>query len=108
VPVADAGIGLPGIRPDFVHTAALQIQRARALLAIPPVLTGVDRFHAAAVAFGADVVVMRQEAEPVSVERDAAIGVEKIRLMLVDQIFDAVESTAVSTSPAPHGPSPRL
>ena len=34
VPVADAGVGLPGIGPDLVHDAALHVEHARADLAI--------------------------------------------------------------------------
>src|ERR1035441_7507361 len=51
----------------------------------------VDGFAAPPMTLGVDVVKVRHQCQSIFFEEDIAIGVEKVRLILIDQIFDAVK-----------------
>src|SRR6476469_4570751 len=53
--------------------------------------TVVNRLHATAMALRAGVVVVRYQGQTVFLERNCAIGVQQIRLVLIDQILYAIE-----------------
>ena len=98
VPAADAGIGLPRVGQDVAGHAALDIERAGALLAILLGLAGVE-------AVGHLVVVVGDQLVAPLAERNAAIGVEQVGLVLVDQVLHAeeVETLPGIGSLAAHG-----
>ena len=57
MPVANAGIGLPGIRPDLVEHTAFAVEHTQAGVRVFFLLAGIDRFYAAAIFLRADIVV---------------------------------------------------
>src|ERR1035437_6032679 len=84
VPAADAGIGLPGIGLYVAGHAALDVEGAGSLLAVLFVLAGVDAGRHAVVVVGDQFVA------PLA-ERNAAIVIEQVGLVLVDQVLYAQE-----------------
>jgi hypothetical protein len=74
---------------DPVGQAALEVQHARAGLAILFALAGVHRL----VGFG--IVEVRHQVQPVLLEGQRAVGIEKVGLIAVHQILDAVEPVAL-------------
>jgi len=91
VPVADAGVGLPWECGDAVEDAAFAVEGAGADGAVVGLLAEVDGFDFAVVFGGADVVDLGDGGVAVLVEGDAAVGVEEVGLVLIDEIFDAAE-----------------
>ena len=70
--------------------AALQIQNASSGLAVDRPLAGVNGFDMASVDLGACVVVVRHHGQAVFLVVDAAIGVEQVGLVVIDQVLDAL------------------
>lgn len=96
VPLADAGVGLPGARIDFVDDSALAIEDADAGGCVFAALGEVDGFGFAIVvrlagARGPDVVEVGDEVVSVVLEGQRAVGVEEVGLAVVDEVFDALE-----------------
>jgi hypothetical protein len=75
VPIADAGIGLPWIRPDLIHSPALQVEGAGALGTVFFALAVVDSLYDAAVAFRTDVVMTRHQGQPIFLTGNRAIRI---------------------------------
>src|ERR1035437_9798512 len=88
MPAADAGIGLPGIGLYVAGHAALDVEGASSLHAILLVLAGVD-------AGGHPVVIVGDEFVAPLAERNAAIGIEQVGLVIVDQVLYAQEVEAL-------------
>jgi hypothetical protein len=65
VPIADAGVGLPGAGPDFFDQAALYVEKRDASFGILLALAGVDRLRFAALSFGALVIVASDQVETI-------------------------------------------
>ena len=91
VPVADAGVGLPWGRGDAVEDATFAIEGAGADGAVLGGFAEVDGLDFAIVFGGAHVVDLGYGGVAVLVEGDAAIGVEEVGLVLVDEVLDAAE-----------------
>ena len=91
VPVADAGVGLPRLRQDPVGASALDVEHHR-----PDVirLQPLRRQHGLEPSVRADVgvVEVRGDVEAGLAERQlGVVEVEKVRLVLVDQVLAAQE-----------------
>ena len=89
MPIADASIGLPGTRPNGFHQTALHIEHSNSLLRILLALAGVDRLCLAAVALGIGVVEMRHQTVAIIFERQGAVNVKQIGLIVVYQVAHA-------------------
>jgi hypothetical protein len=87
MPVAEAGVGLERPRLDFIHHAALDIQNARAGRAFAAPFAGVNHVHLPAMPAQALVVVVRHQAAAPAAERNAAVFIVQVGLVLIDQIL---------------------
>ena len=67
------------------------IQQAGADGAVHCLLAGVYRLGLAAVQLGAHIVEVRHHLQPVFLEREVAVGIEKVGLILVDEVGHAVK-----------------
>src|SRR5215472_5873900 len=88
MPITDASVGLPGIRPDSIHDAALVIEDASPCSAVFRAFAGIHGSDTAAVPLGAQIVKVSQQLESVLAEGKRTIAIEQIRPMLVHQILD--------------------
>ncbi len=94
MPLADAGVGLPGAGIDLVEDAALVVDDAGgAVGAVGEGFAEVDGLGFAAVGVGAYVVESSDHGGEGCTPRglDAAVGVEEVGLVLIEEVFDAVE-----------------
>jgi hypothetical protein len=91
VPVANAGVGLPGVDRELVVDPALNVEDTGAGVAVGPALTGIDSLHLAAVDLGTHVVEMgHQSVADLRVDKTAVI-VKQVGLVLVDQVLETGE-----------------
>ena len=85
--------------------AALEILHAHAVGELAPIvieLAVVNGFEAAIVAENIAVVEVRKQPAAVLAKWQAAVAIEKIRLVTVDEVLDAVEPLPLKTSRARH------
>src|ERR1019366_19423 len=78
-----------------VDNGSFQVQHAGAGLAIRVQLAVVDRLHAAAMLLRTQVVKVRHHAEPIAFERQPAVGIQQVGLVLIHQVLDPVEPFAL-------------
>ena len=89
VPVADAGVGLPGQGEDVVGTASFEIQGCRAAMLRYELLAEDDGFELTA-PLDALVVKVRGYVEPRLSQRQlGVVEVEHVGIVLIDQVFAA-------------------
>src|ERR1039457_1474120 len=95
MPVPDAGVGLERPRLDFIHHAALDIQNACAGRAFAAPFAGINHIHLPMMPAQALVVVVRHQAAAPAAERNAAVFIVQVGLVLIDQILRPQEPLAL-------------
>jgi hypothetical protein len=91
MPVADAGVRLPWILPDALDYAAFNVEDTSSRVRVLTSLSGIDRLNSPAVPLCILIVKMGYKRESPFLERNMAVTVEQVRLVLVDQVFDPRE-----------------
>src|SRR5580692_11943234 len=91
MPLPDAGIGLPRYGPNISRHAAFAIERAHSLRAVIPGFAGVNGLSRSAHIHSTDIVKLGYARESILLEGNAAIGVQKVGLIAVDEVLDAME-----------------
>src|ERR1035441_4996372 len=71
--------------------SALPVLHACPGFAIARQLAGVDGLASPPVALGAEIVKVRNQREAIFPKENIAVGVEQVGLVVVDQVFDALE-----------------
>jgi len=74
-----------------IGDSALDIERARACIAISAGLACIDALHFTAVEFRVDIVKVRNEFVTEVAERNSAIGIQQVRMVIVNQVLDALK-----------------
>ena len=87
MPVSDAGVGLERKSFNVIRNTALNVQHAGAKLTFTTALGGVDRIHFAVVPLEALIVIVSDKRAPPLAERNRAVLVVEVRLVLINKVL---------------------
>src|ERR1700677_2893090 len=86
--MANASVSLPGLRPDSIRNPPLPIKHAGPFSTVDRSLAVVYRLDLPTMYARTHVITFRHEAKPIFRELDTAVGIQQVRLVLIDQVFD--------------------